>query len=902
MKFKSKFAAIIVALSAIFVIAILCVSCGKKGESPSGSDSGTIAKCDHETLYPELMDGKDLGLCEGAQISVLTCKCGKVKKFDVGASMVNCKIEEEYFEDGDYEDGKTADGKDYEKFSVTCKDCGALYEMYTETKTTLCKTELKGYIKIKKNNVEKFNADIEYDEHYSRRAERETVNISDLTTDKVCGGYIALEKCPDCGELIGVDYENLDCDGLFEKTPTTREYVDKDGVKHSEICVACDDCKLRLFGDAASTALSDCVAYGSYVEKIVVGEKTVYEYLSDKGFVTDHETETSFKKLGESCYDGVKVTQICKKCKLKCSSYTHYGHISDEKTEQILISETCNGIIEIERCSVCGELDKLDGVGNDTHSFEMIEDKTFTDKNGVEHDYTLDRCSKCGCERSCDEYRVFDGESQCEYRFYKTKKITASDKTFYTCTESHLESSHKYKYSAKLKEGSTSCEDGVIVTEKCDVCGLSGEWERSGHYIERLEKDLSNSPCGGYIAMEHCIVCDKLTDLDLYSGNHKFETVESRTYTDKNGKEHSYYRVKCEDCGVEYGEDKYKVLYGENPCEWKVYNAKTITYLGKTYNCDSEYYSQSHNYKYTATLKEGSTSCEDGIIVKEFCTVCGNTNEWERSEHYIVSDSVGLSAKPCGGSVSVDRCIACDTIIYVYSVSGEHSYETVENGTYTDENGIEYTYFCDKCSKCGLIIREEWYKETNSGDPCRSTMHGTKTITDADKTIICNYTHDSYNHIYVYTFTLNGDTCEDGWSAVSACAICLEEGSQLVGDIHESLLVLYCALGEIGACEGTYFEAYSCACGCFKRVYENVCDDAVCVENNVPLADGEYSHTERVITCDKCGLKIVTDIVGVRETDEESGSDYVLYKEKRTISLDNIFVLEEYLERIELID
>ncbi len=891
MKLKSKFV-VIFALCAVFCIATLLVSCGKKGDS-SGSDSANHADCDHKTLNPVFLTGEDLGICSGALFAVMTCECGEYKLLDTS--------DEDYFNiaceiDNVSESGVNESGNQYYKFIDTCKVCGAKIEGYSEHGRSECGYETKGYLKITQNNVVTLDAKFDSVEHgpFTSNYETKKVNIADLTDKNVCGGYIEIKECRGCGEIIAIDYENIACKGLFDKEPVKKEYVDEAGVKHGEEHLECDDCGLKLLGDMEVNHLSDCISYVKSIEKIIVDGKTVNKHVGNEGFEGEHEDDYSYKIVGKTCLDGVKITRDCKKCNYKYS-YTRNGHVSDNNRKEIIVSEACDDRIYVEYCQVCGELAELNYNNSLVHSFETVEDKTYTDENGIEHSFTHKKCTRCGMERSVDEYRIVSNESPCEGYDYKTTTVIAQNKTVYTCKDRDYNSTHNYKSSAKLKEGSTSCEDGIIVTATCDICGDSYQYTARGHYIKEEEIELNAGTCSGMLTISRCTCCGEITNLYINFGSHVIETVEDKTYADENGIEHRYHRNKCSECGLEESSDEYKIQHEDSPCEYTVYSVKTVTFAGKTYVYNQKYYSSFHNFEYTAKLKKGSTSCADGIIIKEVCSVCGMVNEWERTGHYIESEIIDLPESPCGGRISIDRCIVCKEVTFFDGPSGDHLFETKENGTYTDENGFEHTYSYEKCLKCGIEIRDDWYKVPSAENPCELTNRGTRTITSADKTINYSgsYTHYTSDHKIIYSFKLNGETCDDGWTAYGVCAICGESSGQISGYGHESYIVGYCDLAEYGACGGDYIETRSCACGLFKSInfYHNNEVNSEYVD--MLLEEGEYRHYKEIVTCDNCELRIEKEVIGVRAVDEATQTEYVNYTETWTVSVGNTIILQD---------
>ena len=672
------------------------------------------AACDHTVLTPKLLTGEDLGICKGTQIVVMTCACGEVKKWvDEGA--IACEIEQLT------ESGVTEDGNDYYKLVDTCKICGASFDFYYEEAETKCGYIQNGYLKITKNGVVKLNAELEDVNNYMHsNTETQKINISDLTTETVCGGYITVEKCLDCGKILRLHVKNSACTEILDQDFTEYEYVDKGGIVRNGVYVECKVCGLKYCNEVAYVMLNNCVYYGVNSYKVILGEKVVYDCVIRDGVGGDHETERTYEKLGETCEDGVKVTTTCKNCDL-VHTWISYSH-QTEYEELELPEGSCGGRIDVQRCVVCNEIVRIQYVsGNHSYSYTK---KTYTDDNNIEHTVTTESCSRCGYEYVTDEYRVLRGENPCEWAVYRTKTISYDGEVICTADETSYTDTHDYERTARLKEGASSCEDGIIITETCKICNESYEWERTGHYYEWIYVDFPEEACDGYLSVYQCLVCGDISDYDKGWNDHQYETEVDETYTGDDGYEHRSYLARCTKCGFEYGYDEYKVPGSDNQCEYTLY--RTTTY---------------------------------------------KISDWSKS--------------------------------------------------------FEERYDID-------------------------------------------------SHIFVYEFELNGETCEDGWTANGKCKICDKETIES-GSWHNSLTVDYYDLAEKGACEGTYIRKYQCACGYNERIDYNFCDGVNRETVDLPLGDGEYSHTRTTYTCNKCNLKVEIEKIGVKEINVEEHTCNIVY-------------------------
>ena len=138
---------------------------------------------------------------------------------------------------------------------------------------------------------------------------------------------------------------------------------------------------------------------------------------------------------------------------------------------------------------------------------------------------------------------------------------------------------HDYEDSFKLKDGASTCLDGVEIFDKCKNCesiiNLNISYE---HYF--LESKHSLEPLGcehGYYIKYECICSEKVTKpAKIYVPNEVFDGW--RVYSRTDRREDFYY---CYECGFRYmkvtGEEKYpnQVVY-EYGCDENWRNGRVL--------------------------------------------------------------------------------------------------------------------------------------------------------------------------------------------------------------------------------------------------------------------------------------------------------------------------------------
>ena len=866
----------------------VCTVCGQEYTS-----------CDHKTLHPVLITGEDLGTCKGTQIVIMTCECGQVKNMDIEGSTLACDTE------ANTETGKTEDGNEWQRVNTSCKICGAVYEMYMEQAITKCYYVVTGSLKITQKNEVKLNATIEYSEHrYPWNLVEENIYISDLTGEKACGGYLRISKCAECGKIEGIAYEGLACEGLLDNEPTEYEYTDENGIIHTGAYVICEKCGLKIINEDTYEPLNNCVYYRREVWQVIVGGKVIHENVFREGVDGEHETETTYEKLGETCYDGVKVTVTCKNCSYK-TVYIRESHLSGE-AEYITVSETCESRMRIERCRICGEITSLDYYDSGKHDFKETENKTYVDKEGNTHTYTLEKCERCGHEYGRDTYRARKGENPCEWIVCSTTTIVTEDKTNYIYINKYEQSSHIYVYTFKL-EGET-CENGWTATGKCLVCGKEDKREGDRHegFIVSYYDLTELGACEGTYIKKYSCACGKEIDIaEKLCNGHELSWNVIDTEEGEYSHLGAYY--ECNKCKLVISADKIGVKHSDKnagTCIIEYTTTYTITINGQTYNYvvvtkDND----GHNYEYTGKLKDGSANCEDGAIIYRTCKDCGYSEILEENYtgHFTAFEKVYLPENTCGGYYVRYYCVTCrETTSFHDNFSWCHSWDVIEQKTYIDKNGNEHTYSLKKCSECGVEYGCDEYAVLRGENPCEWIVYATKTLTTKDESMLLSYTEEREedSHLYIYELTLNGETCEDGWTAIGKCAICGKEDER-EGDWHESLIVSYYDLAKLGACEGTTFYKESCACGQNEDVVLSHLAAGISGEDiSIPLGNGEIEHSKRVYSCKNCALKAEVETIGVKVVNKEAQTCKTNYTKTWIVSLgeENVSLSKHWVE------
>lgn len=342
-------------------------------------------------------------------------------------------------------------------------------------------------------------------------------------------------------------------------------------------------------------------------------------------------------------------------------------------------------------------------------------------------------------------YHAKDKKYQAEephvWKLVETKEPTGCEKHGYelsVCTvcgaheKETLYQWHKEEPSYKLKEGSTSCEDGVIVTWKCTVCGeVTSTDEITWHERNQFKDELTGAKCqnlavryskcpcgdsyelGGYDDTEH-----KYYD-DFIDGDCDFDTVDSECVYGDNTQEGRYnyykyvYRCAVTDCGYTYVRETWEEDAGQ--CLRKSIEKFTVGVKAdgsdkqvfpfeRTYESHDE---QEYTEYYDAQM--------DVTVEKRTCKDCGETTSqygykddeygrtvrhWDYLEHY------GFIREYVGCTYAEYEMLADGSKGRMYHTSTNH-YDIEWHSLQVSCTQYEVSY--EQCRICGEVLKYDEY-------------------------------------------------------------------------------------------------------------------------------------------------------------------------------------------------
>lgn len=709
-----------------------CLDCGETHEEGTNYH--------HETRPIARQIASVNQLCGDLEIVTWSCACGRDTY--VGTEWQNGHCE---FQWTDYDNKRDCT-------IYTCVKCGALREEFEERTPIAgetCKEKTKVTFVFSKNGKEA--GSYSYENVTYAHEERFTYTLLGTTCDD---GYTYSCKCAKCDTvlkessdvhygcntrpvktLLYVEHEDI-CSRveLYEAACACgaikeihngwncrMEHMGWDEINDCGI-YQCMDCGLKWYDHTEQEHIDGtCTANQTYDWKFELNGEIIGSY---KGahVVTEHKYLFNFSLNGQTCGDGWTATKTCVYCN-KTGTEQDSGHWY-ELIQYYDLSKygLCGGSQEVYGCA-CGEISGWGG--------EDFCDWHYTGKSdpvtGADEYY----CAKCGTYRYEGETGQRD-PATCTYKGVRFIKFVRGGQTLLEINRAFEHDAHDVRIvSSTLLNPSEGCEGGVQVVEKCADCAYSYENTYSHHRTYKVHSiDLSNG-CGGKLEFYEC-VCGQ--------DKHFSQEWECKNMTHTNWQEydadgvyHQFSLESCKACGLMI-ENEWYDIHDEDSCDVVQYDNYAVTYNGQTYHHNRINEWQSHDTRYTkATLLDGKTNCEEGVIVEWICRDCGATGSNHQRDHALVSvESIDLApyGAICGGYLDKFTCACGERMRYDFATESEcdpghqwtsHWIPNVLNVSQETTQGYMGTYsdaWIVKCAvsdpdPCGLSIRvaEYWLNE-----------------------------------------------------------------------------------------------------------------------------------------------------------------------------------------------
>ncbi len=840
-----------------YYVYYVCTKCGYETEG-SEENFGHGMYWDHISL-------DELGSC-GGYIEIMSCACGQHTNISWG---LNCGYTSE--------SERTTDelGRVHRINTHSCADCGTvIVEDTFEDSDTCCRysytvftatvgdTEVvSGYTLT---DILESNHDYAYE--FTMNGESCTDGYTAIATCEKCGytytdiaqdhytyvvkrydiselggceGTVDIISCA-CGQNKRVDY-NPCCSFEGFGDAVTGD----DGIIHNVTENRCVNCGLVIVTDSYDVK-NGCFITNYNTVTVTFGENVLADNVTfENAMREDHDMSVGYSLSGESCEDGITYFYSCSVCDYSFTEETfwHYNVI----TERYELSEygACGGYVEISNCP-CGESNEIDTAIY--YCPYSIETQRYADSDGNIHTVRHYWCEECGLEVTDDEYGIKTG---CIKNIYRAVTVKVGETKVVSTDFLHTHDSIDHNISYEFITHGDSCYEGYEVYETCSGCDYKEYYTGSYHNTYVIEKHNVSKfgACGGEISINSC-ACGYDQSVEFYDLVCKLES--ETVYSGESGFEHKITTYTCTECGLKI----YSELYEEQTgCLIFTY-CKYSAVMGDSEIFNHSYVSSSReSHEYAITFELHGDSCTDGYTVYETCTRCGASYSYEQAEHtsFLSEEIDPAEVGACEGRITVYSCPCGEykRLETDMSCSFDYNYDD-----FTDENKVYHEITTSTCADCGLV----YVRDTTSIrelEECLRVEYTYFSMTLGDNEIFLPFTSRTAvrkEHEIQTSFTLNGDTCLEGYRMTRTCQYC-DYCWEDEGYDHYSYNITSLSLGELGYCGGS-LELQSCACG--ENVYVYWYLECEYESNNYEETDENgVTYNVNEAYCNECGIKVI---------------------------------------------
>ena len=615
--------------------------------------------------------------------------------------------------------------------------------------------------------------------------------VIDLSGKNICFDQMVQSTC-----LCEEAYKNYYLKNTGDKYCDWQYQYDNYGNMIKAVCSVCEASFTRENSFSDKDANCNCRRTNATTYTDKDGNQIAVGY--DIYDVMAHNVKENVKLTegAQSCEDGVIVMEYCTDCDYE-DSYTYTYHYNyDLQVYDLSAFNSCLTDVTLQGCA-CGYEMYANYNGQGCH---------WQYFGGGENTY-IEKCMNCGIVKK-ETYSAFTTDDPCLVRDVWMVELSKEGVTPVKFSFDQLSWNHDEIFELTLLPGATSCTGGYMAKEICQRCGFTAErGPMYGHNYYPVSSEIvcEDALCSTVVKKSVTCACGEdsweryewLGEECQYSGGYYSE-------------EYGGYEYTCQNCGGKridvYTREK---IEGET-CKYMQYEVDY--YLDKdgnelftrTYENEQE----SHNSVYTFRML--GQSCDDGYYTTESCLDCGWTQNNEYLQHgcqsYQVNKVVLADLEgTCGATYLQTNDCPCGRSLNSY-VSGACNFYWIGWDNETSEEISE-------CIVCGLQTRRSTKTTPVPGSCLENAELKISFIQDGEVVAQKEVTYQDRSHVRVTEFTLNGETCEDGWTKVQTCIYC--------GDVdtwmntyygHESHVIAYQDLRELGLCGG-YISHTACACG-----------------------------------------------------------------------------------------
>ena len=534
----------------------------------------------------------------------------------------------------------------------------------------------------------------------------------------------------------------------------------------------------------------------------------------------------------DTCLDGVIIKNYCLTCESIIKEYTkegaHVGGIPDADSLFNFHPYGAPGYIMKQSGCACGGSEWHDNfyIRTSDWSFNSgdwtsIHNQEYTDDKGMTHSVSTWTSNSAKLKVEMDTCVL--SQKGCDCETDKQIKIYVDGTLVKEMGGIVIEKQHYYGFRVSLNEGSETCLDGVTVEEYCLRCGEEyTSWTTKSHVFSEIKSfdlsDYSENSCNGVLVHGSRCACGFKNRAFTYNGDRNcgLASANNSSVVDDTGKRIYTEARSCETCGFVVT-DVYTLEDSEN-CKVNQVGTLTITVDGvvkETYEYSLDIGTKHKNTYCTVELTEGSTTCEDGVVVTEHCLDCQQVTSTSTSTEHTLgtkySFDISQYGDVCGDGVFSWMSCACGASQKLVLPSTCKFTKTTEKTT--DENGITHTISTCTCSNCDISYIADVVQLKKEG--CTATFTEMYEFYFADslyEKYSVTLEKEAHNN-YVSEVALNegSETCEDGITSIIRCYDC--DYSRIYATTGHSKARTRIDMSKYGSVCGGYFYSDACACG-----------------------------------------------------------------------------------------
>ena len=801
------------------------------------------------------------GLCS-EKLEILECACGKNRQYNVVSSC-------DWTWDDSY-NGKW--GRNI------CVECGATREQRYETEPADgCAIKEISTLIYEKDGVELYrctNNYVYYDHDYY-------ILGYEMMGESCEDGVLYQQSCADCGDINkdytkyhstllkqDIDLSNSDIcyDGLVQRycfCDEKYQYYEYKGEttcnwSHEEyehetgadvyVCTECGATQTVTYDESEKDEncqymLTKTVQFADKNGKLLA---TVCDYDARE----DHDMSESGILLGETCNDGIEVTACCQDCGYSYT-YTSEGHETlDLQTYLLEDYGMCGGEVVVRGC-LCGY-----DVGSDSYNTECQWRYYDETENG-----SIFKCANCEAQRLIT-YEYKETENPCIKEEKVTFVYSRGNEELLRFSYSANANFHKYVYELELLPGAIDCEQGFTVERVCTVCGDQESWTEHGCCTYPIKQEIVGEGvmCSAAILTQYSCACGQHSGTELEWIDYNNACSYNEYYDDALG----CWVLECDKCGVSRTNTYSESPSEDHPCQYTCVRSYTYSKDGEeVFSYEETGYSSRHLDE-THFQMLGDT-CNDGYYVSWSCARCGESDSSDEiyygCENYVLDVQEVYNGEELCGPVYVEHIGCACGNLEKYDCGYSCSFSSYG---YDSQLGAHML----KCRKCGALQTNSWNSREVEGSCDSNESMYYAFYRDGVLLVEFDRQWVEKSHKLIYTFSLYGETCEDGYDAAYHCIYCDYAGTETEIYGHSTESVQYYNLKGYGLCEG-YIEERSCACG-------------------------YYSYEDCNIYCDWNSTGRVDEATGAEEYYCEECDTYWYYGYQQTRDTENCRKLRNY--------